>query len=122
MAKRLGLIETQEYNRKMDASTAVLALSVVKRTSSLAVSGTMAFTLPAPRFINQMKVVYTQSAASTPVATLAVASCNGASGAAATRTFSGFGTISASAPKSLTLESLDGLTWTIVSMVGVTVA
>lgn len=122
MAKRIGLLEEQRYNQGSETVTASGALHVRKRKSKLDVSATKAYTLAAPWFIGQRKIISTIAAASTPVATVAVASCNGAGGAAATRTFSGFGTISASAPKTLELESDDGATWTPISMIGVTVA
>lgn len=99
-----------------------VALSLTVCTSYLSVDATDAFTLAAPTFAGQTKVVLTSLAANTPVATLAVAVCRGASGAAATRTFSGFGTVSGAAPKSLVLHSPDGVAWNIWSMVGVTVA
>lgn len=99
-----------------------VALSLECKWSFLSIDATDAFTLAAPAFKGQVKVIETTLAANTPVATLAVAVCRGASGAPATRTFSGFGTVSGSAPKSLVLESPDGVAWGIVSMVGVTVA
>lgn len=123
MAKR-NLVNIERYNRSAEAEVTsdAAALSLEHRVSPLAVSGTDAHTLAAPKWAGQEKYIYTKSAASTPVCTVAVASCAGASGAPATRTFAGFGTISASAPKALTLRSHDGLTWTIESMVGVTVS
>lgn len=121
MPKIKGVYPLARYAEKEDYKSAAGALGHSAMTTGLRVSGTMAFTLSAPKFKNQRKIVYTDTAASTPVATLAVASCKGA-GTATTRTFSGFGTISGSAPKSLELHSPDGATWRIVSMVGVTVA
>lgn len=97
------------------------ACSVDVFVTKLAVDATDAFTCPAPKFAKQWKYIETLSAANTPVATVAVASCR-MGGATATRTFAGFGTISASAPKALLLFSPDGVVWVPMSMVGVTVS
>lgn len=126
MARKDNLASQNRYNGLTEPAVTSGALSLEKGISPLSVDATKAYTLARPNSLGQYKLVYTDTAANTPVATLAVASCKGATGAAATRTFSGFGTISASAPKSLELMSskhpTEGLVWVVVSMVGVTVA
>lgn len=121
MPKAKGVYAKQRYEEKEDFRSTAGAVSHTAMTTGLRITGTMAFTLSAPKFKDQRKVVYTDTAGSIPVGTLAVASCRGA-GTTGTRTFAGFGTISASAPKTVELHSPDGATWRIVSMVGVTVS
>lgn len=107
-----------DYDTKKETVSAPAALSRTKRTSYLAVDGTDAHTLGAPTFAGQYKYIETVSAANTPVSTVTVTGMKNSG----QNVFSGFGTFSDSVPKSLTLYSPDGLTWSIVSMVGVTVA
>lgn len=122
MARKDNVASMNRYAGMAEPAVASGALSLEKSISPLAVSGTVAYTLARPNSLGQYKYVYTDTAVSTPVATLAVASCKGVTGAAATRTFSGFGTITASAPKSLELLSVkhptEGLVWIVTGMVG----
>lgn len=111
----------RRYEEKEETVSAAGALSLKVMTSHLAITGTMAFTIAAPQFKRQYKRIQTASAASTPVGTVAVSSCR-MGGATATRTFAGFGTTGATAPKSVTLYSPDGVVWDVESMVGVTVS
>ncbi len=120
--RRLSRGLREKYNQTADLIAASGAISQTAEVTGLTVSGTKAYTLPAPTFSRQRKVIYTDSAASTPVATVAVASCKGAAATVATRTFSGFGTIGTTAPKTLELYAPTGEYWVIVGMVGVTVA
>lgn len=99
-------------------SSDAAALSTSVCTSYLAVDATDAHTLAAPSFKGQFKHIATVSAANTPVCTVTVTGMR-QSGA---NVFAGFGTISDSAPKSLTLHSPDGVSWNIWAMVGVTVS
>lgn len=114
-----GRIKAYELLEETVSAPAALSLDVY--TSKLAVDGTDAHTVAAPKFAGQWKYIFTLSAANTPVSTVAVSSCR-MGGTTGTRTFAGFGTTGATAPKSLELYSPDGLVWDVHSMVGVTVS
>lgn len=122
MALRKSAAARALYEQKVDTITAAGAISHTAMTTGLTVVATKAYTLSAPTFAGQRKIIYTDSAASSPIATVAVASCKGAGATPATRTFAGFGTISGSAPKTLELWSPTGAYWIPLSMVGVTVS
>ena len=115
-----------EYRGRTEAVVASGALSLEHYCSPLAISGTVAYTLARPRWEGQQKLIYSDTAVSTPVATLAVASCKGESGAATTQTYAGFGDVAASTPKMLLLTGIkhptEGLVWVHTAHFGVTVS
>lgn len=126
MSVALNIQSQLEYRGRTEAVVASGALSLEHFCSPLGVSGTVAYTLARPRWEGQQKLIYTDSAASTPVATVAVASCKGESGAATTQTYAGFGTIGATVPKMLLLTAIkhptEGLVWVHTAHFGVTVS
>lgn len=119
--ERRNFMAVAEYERLVDAISAPGALSLTKMTSTLAVDGTDAFTLAAPRWRGQRKIITQLSGANTPAGTLTVTGMR----IATQNVFSGFDRTTAeldAAPRTLVLHSPDGVVWDIESAVGVTVA
>lgn len=71
----------------IDALSSDAALSLTRIITELAVTGTDAYTLAAPTFANQRKIVRCVLAASTPVATLTVSSPDDTTGFVCAATF-----------------------------------
>ena len=71
----------------VDAVVAPGALSLTRVQSTLAVDGTDAFTLAAPTFVNQRKIVTCLSGANTPVGTLTITSPDDTTGFVCPATF-----------------------------------
>lgn len=95
----------------VDALSAAGALSLTRVRSTLAVSSTMAFTLAAPTYVNQRKVITCISAASTPAGTLTITSPDTTAGFVNRATYF-FDT----AGQEITLEATSGLLWRCIGI------
>lgn len=93
----------------VDALTADGALSLTKTRTTLAVTGTDAYTLAAPTYTGQRKIITCVLAASTPAATLTVSSPDTTTGFVCPATFF-FDTVG----QEITLEATPALLWRCV--------
>jgi hypothetical protein len=121
MPKLRSLYQIANYESTRETLSAPGALNQKKCNHYLAVDGTDAFTLSAPKFKGQKHRISQLSGANSPVGSLTVTGMK----IATQNVFSGFDRTTAqldAAPRYLELVSEDGATWTIVSMIGVTVA
>ena len=95
------------------AAAATGALSLAKRTSNVALDGTDARTLAAPKFKGQYKTINISSGANTPILNLTVTGMRNATQDVWTLT----GFVAATAPRSVTFHSPDGVVWDCVAVV-----
>jgi hypothetical protein len=102
------------------AIVAAGAVNLTKYESTLAIDGTTAYTLAAPAFVGQRKLITQLSGVNTPSGAVTVTGMR-----IATQNVFTFDRTTAqldTAPRSLELVSSDGVAWSIAAMVGVTVA
>jgi hypothetical protein len=94
-------------------------ITLTERLTTLAVDGTDAYTMAAPRFIGQVKEIVIITGANPPVANITVTGMrNSTQDVWTMATF-----VAATAPRSVTFRSNDGLVWDCVATTGtVTVA
>ena len=117
-------IEKYEIGVETSAAAATGALSLTKRTSNVSVDGTDARTLGGPRFKGQRKTINVTVGANTPILNVTVTGMRNSTQDVWTLT----GFVAASAPRSVTFYSPDGVVWDCESIVspgsatGVTVA
>lgn len=90
----------------VDSVSAAGALDLTKYVTELAVSGTMAFTLAAPTYAGQRKVIRCITAASTPLGTLTITSPDTTSGFVCASTFQ-FDSVG----QTVELQATAGLKW-----------
>jgi len=95
----------------VDAVSASGALSLTRRNTELTVSGTKAYTLAAPTYVNQRKTIRCVSAASTPAGTLTVSSPDDVAGFICPATF--FFDV---AGQDITLEATAALKWRCIKI------
>jgi hypothetical protein len=109
----------EQYERKVQAVTAPGAISVDVLTTTLAVDGTDAYTMAAPKFAGQFKHIVIISGANTPVANITVTGMR-----IPTQDVWSMATfVAATAPRAITFYSPDGVVWDVWATVGtVTVA
>lgn len=93
----------------VDALAAPGALSLTRVRTTLAIDGTDAFTLAAPTYVNQRKVITCITAASIPVGTLTISSPDDTTGFVCPATFV-FNTVG----QEITLEATSALKWRCV--------
>ncbi len=110
----------EQYERKTpQALTAPGAISLDMLVTTLAVDGTDAYTMAAPKFAGQYKHIVIISGANTPIANITVTGMR-----IPTQDVWSMATfVAATAPRAITFYSPDGVVWDVWSTVGtVTVA
>lgn len=95
----------------VDAVSASGACSLTIVTTELTISGTKAYTLAAPTFVNQRKVIRCVAAASTPAGTLTITSPDTTAGFVNRATYF-FDTVG----QEITLQATSGLLWRCVAI------
>jgi hypothetical protein len=94
------------FNGNVDGVSASGACALDRLTTELTISATKAYTLAAPTYAGQRKVIRCVSAASTPLGTLTITSPDTTSGFACASTF-----VFDTAGQEITLEATPGLLW-----------
>ncbi len=114
LAQLTTLLNAGAYDSGVQALAAPGAIDLTKRTTTLAVDGTDAYTMGAPTFAGQYKTVTIISGANTPIAQITVTGMR----VAAANVWEMATFVAATGPRSITFYSADGLVWDVIGTVG----